>query len=246
MASEIMWHAMEPDHPLADFDPRARRRLERVFDAIDDAIGRIVARVPDDAAIVVFSLDGMRMSHGDVPSLALLPELMHRLHFGTPKLRDIDTEAWRRAGCPPIVPHRGRPWRVDMNERLVDPPPRPWPYRVPGYQAARLSRPGRRVLQQVKGMPIGALGIPVPPECMDDPDALDGVRDSADQFLFIGNYREHRSAMRAFALPTFGGAYVRINLAGRDASGSVPISEFEAECLAVESLIGAVSRRADR
>jgi predicted AlkP superfamily phosphohydrolase/phosphomutase len=238
MASEIMWHATEPDHPLADFDPHARARLDRVFNAIDDAVGVIVARVPDDAAIVVFSLDGMRMSHGDVPSLVLLPELLHRRHFGTPKLRDIDAEAWRRAGCPPLVPRRGRPWRADMNERLVDPPPRPWTHRVPGYQAARLSRPGRRVLQQIKGMPIGALGIPVPPECMDDPATLDGLRDSADQFLFIGNYREHRSAMRAFALPTFGGAYVRINLAGRDAAGIVPVDEFDAECRAFESFIG--------
>lgn len=238
MASEIMWHAVEPDHPLAGFDARARARLERVFNAIDDAIGLIVARVPDDVAIVVFSLDGMRMSHGDVPSLVLLPELMHRRHFGTPKLRDIDVEAWRRTGCPPLVPRRGRPWRVDLNERLVDPPSRPWTHRVPGYQAVRLSGPGRRVLQQVKGMPIGALGIPVPPECMDDPEALDGVRDSADQFLFIGNYREHRSAMRAFALPTFGGAYVRINLVGRDAAGIVPVDEFDAECQAFESFIG--------
>ena len=126
-----------------------------------------------------------------------------------------------------------------MNERLVDPPPRPLTHRIPGYQAARGSpRPGRRVLGQIKGMPIGALGIPVPPECTDDPATLDGVRDSADQFLFIGNYREHRRAMRVFALPTFGGAYVRVNLVGRDPSGIVPVEEFEAECRAFETFIG--------
>ena len=239
MASEIMWHAVDAGHPLADFDPAARGRLERVFTAIDDAVGRIVARAPDDAAIVVFSLDGMRSSPGDVPSISLLPELMHRHHFGTPKLRDIDVAAWREAGCPPLVPRRGRPWRLDLNERLVDRPNRPWTQRVPGYHAARLSAPGRRLLKYRKGMEIGVLGVPIPPESTADPETLDGARDSADGFLFIGNYREHRSAMRAFALPTFGGAYVRVNLAGRDRLGMVPVDEFDAECRAVESLIRA-------
>lgn len=239
MASEIMWHAREPNHPLADFDPDAHGRLVRVFTALDDAVGRIVARVPDDTAIVVFSLDGMRISPGDVPSIVLLPELMHRRHFGTPKLRDIDVEAWRRAGCPPLIPRRGRPWRLDLDDRLVEPPHRPWTHRVPGYHAARLSAPGRWALERAKGMPVGVLGVPIPPETTADPETLDGGRDSADGFLFIGHYREHRSVMRAFALPTFGGAYVRINLAGRDPLGMVPIEEFEAECQAVESLIRA-------
>jgi predicted AlkP superfamily phosphohydrolase/phosphomutase len=110
---------------------------------------------------------------------------------------------------------------------------------VPGYEAARLSAPGRRLLKYRKGMEIGVLGIPVPPESTADPEILDAGRDSADEFLFIGNYREHRSAMRAFALPTFGGAYVRINLAGREPLGIVPLDEFESECRAVESLIRA-------
>ncbi len=238
-ASEIMWHAIATDHPLADFDSGARSRLERVFRAIDDAIGHIVDRAPDDAAIVIFSLDGMSASPGDIPSIVLLPELMHRLHFGTPKLRDSDAEAWQRAGCPPLVPRGGRPWRLDLDERLLDQPHRPWTERVPGYQAARLTRPGLRLLERVKGMPISAFGNPIPPESTVDPSELDGCRDSADRFLFIGNYEPHRSAMRAFALPTFGDAYVRINLAGRDPNGIVPIDEFDAECEAVESMIRA-------
>lgn len=238
-ASEIMWQAIAADHPLADFDPDARSRLERVFQAIDTAIGHIVDRAPDDAAIVVFSLDGMRGSHGDLPSIVLLPELMHRLHFGTPKLRDSDAAAWRRAGCPPLVPPRGTPWRHDLDTRLVDPPRRPWTQRVPGYQAARLTRPGRRVLERVKGARLGALGVAIPPESSESPSELDARRDSADRILFIDNYRPHRAAMRAFALPTFGDAYVRINLAGRDAHGIVPVDEFDAECAAVESMIRA-------
>ena len=236
-ASEIMWQAIATDHPLADFDPDARSRLDRVFGAIDDAIGHVVDRAPEDAAIFVFSLDGMRGSHGDLPSIVLLPELMHRLHFGTPKLRDSDAAAWRVAGCPPLVPPRGTPWRHDLDARLVDPPPRSWTRRVPGYQAARLTAPGRRILERVKGAPLGALGVPIPPESAADPSELEGCRDSADRILFIDNYRPHRQAMRSFALPTFGDAYVRINLAGRDTHGIVPVDEFASECAAVESMI---------
>jgi hypothetical protein len=239
MASEIMWHAVDTGHPLAAYEPGARARLERVFRAIDDAVGRVIAKAPEDAAIVIFSLDGMRPSPGDLPSIALLPELMHRRHFGTPKLRDVDVDEWRRAGCPPLVPRRGRPWRLDVNERLVDPPHRSWIRRLPGYDAARVSAPGRLALKYRKGMEIGVLGIPIPPESTADPETLDAVPDSADGFLFIGNYREHRHAMRSFALPTFGGAYVRINLAGRERHGMVPLDEFDAECRAVEEFIGA-------
>lgn len=239
MASEIMWHAVVPDHPLSDFDPQARARLERVFGAIDDAVGTIVAAAPADATIVVFSLDGMRPSPGDVPSLVLLPELMHRQSFGRPLLHDGDPEAWRRAGCPPLVPRRGRPWRVDLNERMIDPPKEPWTHRIPGYHAVRLSSLGRRLRKLRKHMEIGVLGIPIPPENTADIESLDARPDCADDFLFIGNYLPYRSAMRAFALPTFGGAYVRINLQGRDANGIVPLDEFDAECEAVESLVRA-------
>jgi len=236
-ASEVMWHAVADDHPLADFDPGAHARLERVFGAIDDAIGRIVDHAPTDAAIVVFSLDGMRSSHGDLPSIVLLPELMHRLAFGTPMLRDQDTDAWRRAGCPPVVPPGHRLWRHDVDAHLVDPPPRPWTHAVPGYQAARRTAVGRRVLGRIKGVQLGALGVPIPPESAASPAELDGGRDPLDGELFIGNYQPHRHAMRAFALPTFGDAYVRVNLAGRDAGGIVPIDEFEDECEAVERMI---------
>ena len=101
-ASEIMWHAIAADHPLATFDSGARSRLVRVFRALDEAIGHIADHAPHDATIVVFSLDGMRSSHGDLPSIVLLPELLHRRRFGTRRLRDPDQAglATRRTARP--------------------------------------------------------------------------------------------------------------------------------------------------
>ena len=239
-ASEIMWHAVASDHPLADFDGNARQRLERVFGAMDTAIGRVVDQAPADATIVVFSLDGMRGSHGDLPSIVLLPELMHRMHFGSPKLRDLDdVDQWRANACPPLVPPRSRPWRLAMDARLVDSPRHPWTQRVPGYQAARLTALGRRLLEVLKHERLGAFGIEIPRESTAERGALEDHLGPADSILFIDNYRPHRHEMRAFALPTFGDAYVRINLIGREAHGVVPVEEFDAECRTVASMIGA-------
>ena len=238
--SEIMWQAVASDHPLADFDASVRTRLERVFGAMDAAIGRIVDQAPSDATIAVFSLDGMRASNGDLPSIVLLPELMHRMHFGSPILNDFDdVDGWRAAGCPPLVPPRSRPWRLAMDARLVDPPTHPLTLRLPGYQAARLTTPGRRLLELIKGKRLGAFGIEIPPESTDDPAILEGQLGPADSILFIDNYRPYRHQMRAFVLPTFGDAYIRINLIGREANGVVPVEEFDAECRAVASMVRA-------
>lgn len=241
-ASEIMWHAMDPSHPLATYDPNARARLVRVFRGIDDALGRLLDTMPEDASLFVFSLDGMRTSHGDLGSIVLLPELMHRRRFGRPLLRDPDQDAWRKAGCPPLVPARGRPWRHDLDDRLVDPGPRSWRQRIqrmPGYEAARLTPPGRRLVERVKGTRLGALGIGIPPESNEAPAVMSSARERADDMLFIGNYQPYRSQMRAFALPTFGDGYLRLNLVGREREGTVSIHEYDAERRAMDALVTA-------
>ena len=74
-ASHLLWHSVEPDHPLfADLRrrPTGERVLVDVFRAVDAAVGRIIEAVGVDARIVVFSLHGMRPGRG-------LPTLMHPL-----------------------------------------------------------------------------------------------------------------------------------------------------------------------
>lgn len=45
--------------------------------------------------------------------------------------------------------------------------------------------------------------------------------------------------MRAFALPSYYDGRIRINLAGRESEGHVPVSEYEAECDEIETLLDA-------
>ena len=239
-ASEIMWHAMDPSHPLTAYDPDARARLVRVFRGIDDALGLLLDTVQEDTSLLVFSLDGMRTSHGDLPSIVLLPELMHRLRFGRPLLRDPDQDSWRAAGCPPLIPRRGRPWRHDLDDRLVDPGPQPLRRRIqrlPGYEAARRTPPGRRLIERVKGAPLGALGVPIPPESAEPPQLMEQARERATELLFIGNYQPYWPQMRAFALPTFGDGYLRLNLVGRERDGIVTLDGYDDERRAFDALV---------
>lgn len=240
--SEFAWHGVDDAHPLAhERGAHAARQLTRVYRAIDRAIGELVAHA-HDAHVVVFSLDGMRAGHGDLASIVLLPELMHRLAFGRGLLRDPDHESWRRAGYPVVVPRRARPWRLTMDEYLVDRPRAGFGAAVkrhPLYHAARVGAPARTLLSRVKHVPHGVLGLPIPREWHDE---TGGVlpRESTREMLFIGHYQPYWEHMRAFALPTFGDGYVRVNLAGRDRHGVVARDEFGRACAEVETMLAAI------
>ncbi len=241
-ASEMLWHGIDPTHPLARYDPDARARLTRVFVAMDRALGTLIAALGPDDSLVVFSLDGMKPSHGDLPSIVLLPELLHRRHFGTKLLEDPDPDGWRRAGCPPLVPRRGVLWRHDLDRRLVHPPPMSWRrhvQRIPAYESARLTRPGRWVVERVKHEHLGALGRPIPAESEELTTAIEHHRQRLDEILFVGNYCQYRSRLRSFVLPSFGDGYLRINLQGRERDGRVTIAEYDDERRALDALVGA-------
>ncbi|HEX4778307.1 MAG TPA: hypothetical protein VFW74_16140 [Acidimicrobiia bacterium] len=240
--SEFAWHGVDREHPLApDRGAHAARLLTRVYRAIDDAIGELVDHAGSDTDVVVFSLDGIRPGHGDLPSIVLLPELMHRLAFGTGLLRDPDQDAWRRAGFPPVVPRRGLPWRLSMDEYLVDggtPGMRTRITHHPAYQRVRRTAPARLAMTRLRGVQHGALGLPIPGESH----AGDGAtrREPMGEVLFIGNYQPHWHRMPAFALPTFGDGYVRVNLEGRERHGVVAPADYARTCGELERMLGAI------
>lgn len=107
------------------------------------------------------------------------------------------------------------------------------------FEAARLTPPGRRLVERVKGTRLGALGIGIPPESNEAPAVMSSARERADDMLFIGNYQPYRSQMRAFALPTFGDGYLRLNLVGREREGTVSIHEYDDERRAMDALVTA-------
>ena len=84
-AGHHMWHGIDPSHPLhqAPTAEQARRRLIEVYDAVDAEIGRLIDGLPADTSVAVFAVHGMQPNANDVPSMVLLPELLHRITFGT-------------------------------------------------------------------------------------------------------------------------------------------------------------------
>ena len=115
-ASHLLWHTLQPDHPLladrrrADADERA---LVDVFRAVDAGVGRIVESLPADARIVVFSMHGMRPARG-VPTV-LHPLLVQRGFAAVPRAgrlspRDAGRLAFAAAKARAPTPAR-RAWR---------------------------------------------------------------------------------------------------------------------------------------
>lgn len=82
-ALHLLWHLSQP-HPL---HAEMRRALDgdpllEVFRAVDQGVGQILAAVPDDVRLFVFSPHGMQANTLDLYSLAFLPEILYRWSSG--------------------------------------------------------------------------------------------------------------------------------------------------------------------
>jgi hypothetical protein len=239
-AGHFWWHGDEPTHPLrhAANAEVARSQLHRVYEAVDAAVGEIVAAAPPDAAIAVFSHDDMRYGHGDTGTLALLPELLQRKYAGGPLLKSANAEEWKAAGCPPVIPRPGWVWRQHMDSMLLQPPTASRLKQLDLYAKAKQSGLGRRVIRMLKGRPLGAVGVPIPAEVTSGVFDHDRSRaDDTNDLLFTAHYQPHWSKMRAFALPSFNPGVVRINLAGRERDGVVALDDYDATCDEIEAMI---------
>ena len=80
-AGHDLWFAGDPGHPVHAAWRESHDPLARVFAAVDQAIGEIADRVPDDCHFVLFSPNGMAPNVTDVATFFLLPELLYRLNF---------------------------------------------------------------------------------------------------------------------------------------------------------------------
>jgi len=203
-----LWHLSHPDHPLYQyFGTPGRDPLLELVQAVDRAIGRIVAAMPEEARLVVFSDHGMESNTTDVPSTVFLPELLYRLaHPGRYGL------AKGKAGAPPppvMKPLANRSWRSTLYGLKHDP------------------NPVTRWLRQ--HMPTATfhygiekrLGMNSLPLCPDDCPL------GAQPPMW---YHPAWKNMHAFALPSFSEGYVRLNVRGREAHGIVDPSDYERAC----------------
>jgi predicted AlkP superfamily phosphohydrolase/phosphomutase len=227
-SGEIFWHGLAESHPLRTTRTTgvARLRLLETYRELDRAVAGIIRALPKETRILVTSLHGMEANDYDVPSMALLPELLYRAWSGKPRLRSIDADTWRMQGCPPVIPSPRDKWTDHMQARFG--PRTPWRYLRGALQALGIGREQRP--------PIHELCVPIKPEIDKSPEEVDEPRVTLD-WQVTSWYRRYWARMRAFALPVFYDGRVRINLAGREARGIVPASQYAATCDWVEELL---------
>ena len=164
-AGHHLWHGVDPTHPCHEIGGEAARlRMEAVYEKVDAEMGRLIEGLPPETAVVVFALHGMQPNENDVPSLVLLPELIHRLQHGRPLLRDGDERAWRASGFAPLTPARHQRWIAFMQAAFVggfraDPT-----HALRRLVPERLLNVARRRTGRFVPPPVGVLGWPVPEE----------------------------------------------------------------------------------
>ena len=224
-----LWFGIDDTHPLHGVAPTTALAQERMVDAFvdtDDALGQVIGGLAPDATIVVFALHGMQPAD-DAAATVLLPELLHRLHLGRHALRDEDLRSWRAAGCPPRLLSPGMPWHRYLRDRFQDGPGdvvrrigRMAP--PPLYAWARRAA-GKPALYDPAELPAGT-----PPEV--DPALAGAWRHTDVDWQVTAWYRRHWPVMPYFAVPTFDDTLLRINLAGREARGVVPLDGYARAC----------------
>jgi predicted AlkP superfamily phosphohydrolase/phosphomutase len=213
-ALEALWHGWDENHPLhtAASAALARRGIVDLHDTLDAMLARLSARFPK-ATLCLFSPHGMGPNLGDLPSMALLPEVLYRDRFDEPWLRAdpswtdpqapnlLDPNDWSRS----VLPYYG-------------PPP-----------AKALARKWNRLMYRLRKNGDPATGT------------VASLSDDLPlNWMPVAKYRQFWPQMRAFAVPSFYDGRLRINLRGREACGIVPLDEYEAELDRIEGVIRAL------
>jgi predicted AlkP superfamily phosphohydrolase/phosphomutase len=212
--SEALWHGMDASHPLHGLPSAAPagEGIKSVYRAVDRLVGKLAGAFPD-ATVVVFNLHGMGTNNSDVPGMALLPELLMRDALGK-GLLTVPPEWVQGLGVPILAEEQA--WRQVVGRMLPD----------SRRRGGRLSNAWRRRPSWLGGRrPRGRVRTAT------------GTEGKSLEWMPAARYREHWAVMPAFALPSLYDGRVRINLAGREARGTVQPGEYDAACDAVERLI---------
>lgn len=233
------WHGVDANHILshAPTATQAGHRMEEVYRAVDESVGRILEALPGDAIVVVFSVHGMKANDSDVAAALLLPELLHRHHGGVPRLRGPDHDKWRAAGYPPVLPDpRRRP--LALARDAMD--------NSRGAGLKRWAKSGRLVdlergIRRVRGRPSGhrppwLAAEQIPKELSLEGVGPQGLEEPATDYPNLW-YQDAWPTMKAFALPSFGEGRIRVNLRGRERDGVVDRGDYGRTCDEIEQLL---------
>ncbi|MEA2716406.1 MAG: hypothetical protein QOI99_723 [Actinomycetota bacterium] len=237
-ASEMFWHGVDPRHPLAGGATAelAGRWLRNVYDAVDEALGELLESVTADDHVVVFCTHGMGTNASDLPSMVLLPELLHRMEIGSPLLRNPQGPPPGLGDAVPGIPPDST-WAREIDRHF------PGRARRRVRQAARSLAPvaAPRLHRQLTRRPLaeldravvapGLFGVPVRAETADH-----GTR-STLAWHQARRYERYWPRMHAFVLPGFYDTAIRINLEGRDRHGLVAAEAYRGWCDRLEATL---------
>lgn len=212
-AGHNFWYLSQPDHPLYshfrdDNDPDKDPMLG-CYEAVDRAVGEILAEVSEDDYVFVYAVHGIAANNTDLFSLVFLPELLYRFSFpGQTALA-----AGKMGEVPPPM--------------ITNPDPKSaWISEI--WQTATQCKP--TLLQKiVKKLSPSLFARFWPAPQLMDPSKIEGS--SANLAWMPGMwYGAAWPKMKAFALPAFSDGHIRINLEGREKNGIVKPSEYDAVC----------------
>jgi predicted AlkP superfamily phosphohydrolase/phosphomutase len=211
-AGHDFWHFSQPDHPfyleqkkeVAGSDP-----MLSAFEEVDRAIGEILASVPEDAYVLVFSVHGMGSNATDTLCMAFLPELLYRFNF--PGKAAIASGKLGVTPPPPITHPIRKTWTGQI------------------WQLKYESNPIKRLLRRWAPSKLDKFLDSQSPFDLVSPYKL---REQSSALYWNPTmwYQPLWSQMKAFAIPGFSDGCIRINLKGREPNGIVEPSEYDALC----------------
>ncbi|WP_250125018.1 alkaline phosphatase family protein [Chroococcidiopsis sp. CCMEE 29] len=216
-AAHYLWHLSQPDHPLYPIlgVRSPGDALLEVFEAVDQAIGEILAKAPEDAYVLVFATHGMGSNIMDLPSMLFLPELLYRFNF--PGKFGIAPGKMGTTPKQPMTEGRARwgGWLGTVWGLKHESNP------VKGF--LRRNTP-TKLFNRLEPL-FGAAPQP-------DLVSFHQLQKQSDSLFYQPAiwYKPFWSQMKAFALPSFSEGYIRINLQEREPEGIVAPSEYDAFC----------------
>ena len=211
MALHKFWHLSDPDHPLYErWAEPGQDPLRDVYQALDAAIGTIAD------AVAARKADLMVFSvHGSVANCYDLPSMIF-----LPELLHRFSFGGRRSLCRTQVGD-DRVANGALPEVPSDMPSGDWLRAVWDQKAM--------TAESIVSLGQWKLGSRL-------------IQRLYPQFYYQPlTWLERRwPKMKAFALPTYGDGYVRINLEGRDARGTVPAGDYDAVCDEITDMLNAL------
>jgi predicted AlkP superfamily phosphohydrolase/phosphomutase len=216
-AAEGLWHGVDPNHPLHTHASAgvAAAGMADLYRAIDTMLGALIDET-HPTTVVAFSMGGMGSNNSDVPSMVLLPELMHRWSTGAALLEVPDAWSAEPTTCPLLAPDED--WGTEVGKC--------YPTRSSRLRAGAkkvVPARARKLLRRLR--PARA--------------AVTAGADQDLEWMPASWYRSQWPTMRAFALPSYYDGRVRVNLAGREPAGTVADDEYTAVLDEVEALVSA-------